>query len=100
MGEIAGRLSDYAIVTSDNPRTEDPAAIIRDIEAGMTAYQDKYTVVENRRDGIKKAMSIAKRGDVVILAGKGHETYQILRSGTIDFDERAIVKEIYKNAGN
>jgi len=100
MGEIAGRLSDFAVVTSDNPRTEDPSAIIRDIEAGMTDYKEKYTVVENRRDAIKEAMSIARQGDVIILAGKGHETYQILANKTIDFDERAIVKEIFKDAGN
>ncbi len=96
MGEIAGRLSDYAVVTSDNPRTEDPSAIIRDIEAGMTQYRDKYTVVENRKEAIRYAMEYAGEGDVIILAGKGHETYQILKEGTIDFDERAIVKEIFK----
>ncbi len=99
MGEIAASLSDYAVVTSDNPRSEDPAAIIRDIEAGMTEYREKYTVVENRREAIRRAMQLAKDGDVIILAGKGHETYQILKDGTIDFDERAIVKEIFKDAG-
>ena len=99
MGEIAGRLSDLVVVTSDNPRSEDPAAIIRDVEAGMGAYQEKYTVVENRKEAIAHAMQIAREGDVVILAGKGHETYQILKDGTIDFDERAIVMEIFKNAG-
>ncbi len=100
MGEMAARLSDFAVVTSDNPRTEDPSAIIRDIEEGMTAYKDTYTVVENRREAIAHAMAIAEEGDVVILAGKGHETYQILKDETIDFDERAIVKEIFKHAGN
>jgi len=100
MGEIAARLSDYAVVTSDNPRTENPSAIIKDIEEGMTAHRDKYTVVENRKEAIAHAMQIGREGDVIILAGKGHETYQILKEGTIDFDERAIVKEIYKHAGN
>ncbi len=99
MGEIAARLSDYVVVTSDNPRTESPAAIIRDIEKGMEAYKEKYTVVENRKEAIRTAMQLANAGDVIILAGKGHETYQILKEGTIEFDERAIVKEIYKNAG-
>ncbi len=100
MGQIAASLSDFAVVTSDNPRTEDPAAIIRDIETGMEEYKEKYTVVENRREAIAAAMAMAKKGDVVILAGKGHETYQILKDGTIDFDERAIVKEIFRNAGH
>ncbi len=100
MGEIAARLSDFVVVTSDNPRTEDPAAIIRDIEAGMGAYKEKYMVVENRKAAIEKAMCLAEEGDVIILAGKGHETYQILKDGTIEFDERAIVKEIFKNACN
>lgn len=99
MGEIAASLSDRVVVTSDNPRTENPAEIILDIEKGMTAYKDKYDVVENRREAIRYAMEIAREGDVIILAGKGHETYQILKDETIDFDERAIVKEIYKNAG-
>ncbi len=99
MGKIAAELSDFAVVTSDNPRTENPAAIIRDIEAGMTEYKDKYTVVENRKEAIRYAMEMAKEKDVIILAGKGHETYQILKEETIDFDERAIVKEIFKNAG-
>ncbi len=99
MGKAAAELSDFAVVTSDNPRTEDPAAIIRDIEVGMTAYKEKYTVVENRREAIRHAMEIAREGDVIILAGKGHETYQILKDETIEFDERAIVKEICKNAG-
>lgn len=99
MGEIAGSLSDHVVVTSDNPRTENPTEIIRDIEAGMTAYKGKYDVVENRREAIRHAMQIAQEGDVIILAGKGHETYQILKDETIDFDERVIVKEIFKNAG-
>lgn len=100
MGEIAASLSDFTIVTSDNPRSEEPGAIIRDIEKGMEQYKDKYTVVENRKEAIRYSMKNARENDVIILAGKGHETYQILKDGTIDFDERAIVKEIFKNAGN
>ncbi|MDD6308608.1 MAG: UDP-N-acetylmuramoyl-L-alanyl-D-glutamate--2,6-diaminopimelate ligase [Clostridia bacterium] len=99
MGRVACELSDYCIVTSDNPRSEDPDSIIQDILEGMSAYKDRYTVVTNRREAIQKALSIAKEGDVVILSGKGHETYQILKDKTIDFDERTIVKEILKNAG-
>jgi UDP-N-acetylmuramoyl-L-alanyl-D-glutamate--2,6-diaminopimelate ligase len=91
MGEIAERLSDIAIVTSDNPRSEEPKAIIDEILTGMKG--DNHIVVENRKEAIQKAISIAQKGDIVILAGKGHETYQILKNETIHFDEREIVKE-------
>ncbi len=91
MGEIAERLSDIAIVTSDNPRTEEPMEIIEQILAGMNG--NNHIVVENRKEAIFKAMSMAEPDDIVILAGKGHETYQILNSGTIHFDEREVVKE-------
>lgn len=92
MGEIACKLSDIAIVTSDNPRTEEPIAIINDIINGLS--YDNYIVVEKRYDAIEKAISIAKKDDVILIAGKGHETYQILATGTIDFDERKVVYEI------
>lgn len=94
MGKIAGDLSDFCVVTSDNPRSENPSAIIKDILEGMKDVKAEYVTVENRRDAIKYAMEHAKENDVVILAGKGHETYQILNTGTIDFDEHKIVKEI------
>lgn len=97
MGEAAERLSDYTIVTSDNPRSEEPAAIISDILEGMKKKDGTYIAIENRTDAIKHAMEIARKGDVIILAGKGHETYQILKEGTIHYDEREIVKEIFKN---
>ncbi len=99
MGKIAASLSDFTVVTSDNPRKENPGEIIKDILAGMTDYAGRYAAVENRRDGIRYAMEMAKEGDIIILAGKGHETYQILRDETIAFDEREIVKEIVNNAG-
>jgi len=94
MGKIAGELADYCIVTSDNPRTEDPAAIIRDILSGMKEATAEYIVLENRRSAIEYAIKHAKPKDVIVLAGKGHETYQILGSKTIHFDEREIVSEI------
>jgi UDP-N-acetylmuramoyl-L-alanyl-D-glutamate--2,6-diaminopimelate ligase len=88
MGDIGVRLSDYAYITSDNPRTEDPQAIIDDILAGVHAPPDRYTVICNRREAIKRAVCEARAGDVLILAGKGHETYQILGKEKTHLDER------------
>lgn len=96
MGRIAGELADYCIITSDNPRTEEPAAIIRDILAGMKDSTAEYVVVENRRDAIGFAINGAQSGDVIVLAGKGHETYQVLADKTIHFDEREVVSEILR----
>ncbi len=93
MGKIAGELSDYLIVTSDNPRTEEPAAILRDIEAGVRETDCPYEVIESRIDAIHRAMDMAEAGDIVLLAGKGHETYQILRDRTIHLDEREVIAE-------
>lgn len=98
MGKIAGELSDFSIVTSDNPRTEDPDAIIRDILAGMTEFQGKYAVVTDRKEAIRYALEIGKPDDVVILAGKGHETYQIVGKEKHDFDERVILRELASEA--
>ncbi len=94
MGEIASRLSDFCIVTSDNPRSENPSEIIKDILAGMQNCSTPYKVVENRKEAIRFAIENAKKDDIILLAGKGHETYQILPTGTIHFDEREVVAEI------
>lgn len=94
MGEIASKLSHIAVVTSDNPRTEEPIEIIRDIVEGIE--KDNYIVLENRKEAIKEAIKMAKKGDVVVIAGKGHEDYQILKNETIHFDEREIVSDIIK----
>lgn len=94
MGEIVGNMSDVAVVTSDNPRSENPQAIIDDILSGMEKCKSKVYVECDRTKAIEKALSIAKKDDVVLLAGKGHETYQILDTGKIHYDEREIVKEI------
>lgn len=94
MGKIAAELSDFCIVTSDNPRSEEPSAIIEDILEGMHGISTPYVVVENRKDAIQWALQNAQKDDIVLLAGKGHETYQILPSGKIHFDEREIVAEI------
>jgi len=94
MGEIGCRLSDIAIITSDNPRGEEPSSIINDVLQGVK--NNNYFVVENRKDAIKKAMELAKKDDIIVIAGKGHEDYQVLKDRTIHFDEREVVAEIIK----
>lgn len=94
MGKIAAELSDFCIVTSDNPRSENPSEIIKDILAGMQGISTPYEVVENRKEAIAYAIKNAQKDDIILLAGKGHETYQILPTGTIHFDEREAVAEI------
>ena len=94
MGEIAGRLADAAFATSDNPRGEDPGAIIDDVIAGVADnYRARVTAEPDRRVAIRHALQIAASGDIVVIAGKGHETYQDLGDTTIDFDDRAIARE-------
>lgn len=98
MGAVAAELSDYSIITSDNPRSEDPAAIIRDIlPAFAKTSPSAFQVVENRRAAIEAALMLAQKDDIVLLAGKGHECYQILGEGVIHFDEREIVKDFLEN---
>lgn len=94
MGEIAGRFSDFAIVTSDNPRSEDPMSIIEAVEDGVKKSGCEYIIIENRRDAIEYALKNAKKNDVIILAGKGHENYQEINGGKHHFDEKEIVAEI------
>ena len=93
MGSIAAELADFVIVTSDNPRTEDPEAIIEDILTGMTDTRTPYAVVPNRIEAIHYAMDHARSGDVIILAGKGHETYQIIGHEKHHLDEREVVAD-------
>ncbi|MBP3480911.1 MAG: UDP-N-acetylmuramoyl-L-alanyl-D-glutamate--2,6-diaminopimelate ligase [Clostridia bacterium] len=94
MGQTAARLSDYVIVTSDNPRSETPIDIINEILPGVKKCRTPFTVIENRREAIRHAIGAARPGDIVLLAGKGHEKYQILNTGRIDFDEEKIALEI------
>lgn len=96
MGETAGKYADFAIITSDNPRTEDPLSIIKDLEKGMKKTDCEYVCIVDRKEAIRYAIENAKCGDVIILAGKGHETYQIFKDKTIHFDEREIVRDILK----
>lgn len=99
MGKIAGAIADFTIITSDNPRTEEPAAIISDIEAGIRETDGKYVTILERREAIRYAIENAQPKDIIILAGKGHETYQIFKDKTIHFDEREVVKEILDELG-
>jgi len=94
MGMAAGILSDYCIITSDNPRTEDPIRIIEDIEDGMEIIDSKYEKIADRKKAIEKALKILNNDDLLIIAGKGHEDYQIIGNTRIHFDDREIVKEL------
>jgi UDP-N-acetylmuramoyl-L-alanyl-D-glutamate--2,6-diaminopimelate ligase len=92
MGRAAANGSDYAIVTSDNPRGEDPLAIIKEIEEGMKGMD--YRVEPDRREAIRIALAQAKTGDTVVIAGKGHESYQTIGTTTFPFDDRTVAKEL------
>ncbi|WP_341285610.1 UDP-N-acetylmuramoyl-L-alanyl-D-glutamate--2,6-diaminopimelate ligase [Priestia megaterium] len=94
MGRISGDLSNVTIITSDNPRTEQPLSIIKDIEEGIKTTSGLYEIIEDRKEAIEKAIKIASAGDFVIVAGKGHEAYQILNDQTIHFDDMEIVKDL------
>lgn len=91
MGRAVSDLADYAIITNDNPRSEDPQKIIEDIVKGLK--KDNYCIIPDRKVAISKSLSIAKAGDIVLIAGKGHENCQILKDQTIHFDDREVVKE-------
>ncbi len=93
MGEEAARLSDFVIATSDNPRSEDPLLILNDIRVGLARVGKNYDMMVDRREAIFRAVLQARPGDVILIAGKGHETYQILPTGTIDFDDREVARE-------
>lgn len=94
MGAVAARLADVAVVTSDNPRSEDPDQIVADVLAGMGDAAIPVHAEVNRTEAIRLAMRLAQKGDIVLLAGKGHETCQILKTGKIHFDEREIVAQV------
>ena len=95
MGEISGRLSDFTVITTDNPRDEEPSKIMEDIEEGIKQTKGLYKCIENRKSAIKFAMRIAWKNDIIVIAGKGHETYQILKNNKkIHFDDREVVKEL------
>ncbi len=94
MGEVAGRWSDFVVITSDNPRKEEPYRIIDQILPGVEKTGCSYICIVDRREAIKYALDIAQKDDIVLLAGKGHETYQEFADRTVEFDERKVVREI------
>jgi UDP-N-acetylmuramoyl-L-alanyl-D-glutamate--2,6-diaminopimelate ligase len=99
MGMAAGELSDYVVLTSDNPRSEDPLAIMNDAMVGLRRYDTPHAAEPDRERAIRKAIENAAPGDVVILAGKGHETYQILKDGPIPFDDREVARRVLRGFG-
>ncbi|MDW7673625.1 MAG: UDP-N-acetylmuramoyl-L-alanyl-D-glutamate--2,6-diaminopimelate ligase [Bacillota bacterium] len=101
MGEKAGQYSDYCIITSDNPRTEEPDQIIAHIIPGVAKFKDKtrYEIIENRKKAIEAAIKMAQANDIIIIAGKGHETYQIVGDQVYPFDDRLVAKEVLEELG-
>jgi UDP-N-acetylmuramyl-tripeptide synthetase len=93
MGQIAADLADVVIITSDNPRTEDPYAIIEDIKKGVEKERKDYEIEADRKRAIYLAASQAQEGDLIVIAGKGHETYQIFKDQTIHFDDAEVARE-------
>jgi UDP-N-acetylmuramoyl-L-alanyl-D-glutamate--2,6-diaminopimelate ligase len=96
MGQIAAKYADYIVITSDNPRTEQPELILKDIEEGLTNSSidtGKYELIADRKAAIQKAVEMASPGDVVLIAGKGHETYQDINGVKHPFDDRIVAKE-------
>lgn len=96
MGEIAAKLSDFVVMTSDNPRTEDPEKILDDVEVGLKKHNTPYVRISDRKEAIRYAIKMAEVDDIVTIAGKGHETYQILKDRTIDFDDKKIASEFLR----
>jgi len=94
MGEISGKIADYTIITTDNPRTEEPENIIAEIEIGIKKTKGKYEILVDRTEAIRKAIQMANKIDIIILAGKGHETYQEVNGEKLAYDERNIIKNI------
>ena len=97
MGEISGKLADITYITSDNPRTEDPAEIIRQIEEGIKKTKGEYKIVQNRKKAIQQAIRRARKNDIVVIAGKGHETYQEINGVKNHFDDREVAADALKH---
>ena len=96
MGEISGRLASYTVITTDNPRTEEPEAIIKQIEDGIKKTKGKYKIIVDREKAIEHALRKATKNDLVLVAGKGHETYQEINGVKHHFDDREVIANILK----
>jgi UDP-N-acetylmuramoyl-L-alanyl-D-glutamate--2,6-diaminopimelate ligase len=99
MGQVAAELSDFVVLTSDNPRSEDPIDIMNDVLVGLRRKDTPCLVEPDRATAIRRAIEEARPGDILILAGKGHETYQVLKDGTIPFDDREVAREVLRGFG-
>ena len=99
MGEVSGRLSDLSVITSDNPRNEEPLDIIADIVTGMKKTDGKYVTIADRKEAIRYCLENAEKGDIIVLAGKGHEDYQEIRGVKHPMDERRLVRDVLKELG-
>jgi UDP-N-acetylmuramoyl-L-alanyl-D-glutamate--2,6-diaminopimelate ligase len=93
MGDLASRLADFSIITSDNPRKEEPSAIIREIREGFKG--NSFKVIEDRRSAIEEGVAMAGKDDVLVIAGKGHEDYQVIGKEIIHFSDREVVEESF-----
>ena len=102
MGRISARYSDFSVITTDNPRTEDPAAIAAEIEEGFIDSDQvkKYKIVLDRKTAIEEAIFMAEPGDMVVIAGKGHENYQVFAGETVYFDDREVASAALKERYN
>jgi UDP-N-acetylmuramyl-tripeptide synthetase len=98
MGRMGAEIADWCIVTSDNPRTEDPDSIIKEILSGIGEHAGRVESIVDRRTAIEHALNVARAGDIIVIAGKGHETYQIFKERTIHFDDREVVREVLGQA--
>jgi len=99
MGEAAGRGSDFVVLTSDNPRSEDPVSIINDAVVGLQKTGVRYSIEVDRRKAIALAIGEARSGDIVLIAGKGHEKVQVTREGEMPFDDVEVAREALRDAG-
>ena len=99
MGMAAAELSDFVVLTSDNPRSEDPLSIMNDAMVGLSRSDTPHTAEPDRERAIRRAIETAQPGDIVILAGKGHETYQVLKDGPIPFDDREVARRVLHSFG-
>ena len=96
MGEVSGKLADFTIITTDNPRFEEPKEIMKDIETGILKTDGKYVMVEDRKEAVRYAITNAKEKDMIILAGKGHEDYQEICGVKYPMSERELIEGVWK----